>query len=359
MNEIIKEILPYIEGFLGGFSIFLLIVFFFPEKVQIWASIFWKLAKLFYKGAEKKYIAYDIQGRINEFNKKIKKNVNNYEPIGIKIQWIQKGSVTSFLQDNTLLVRIRKSENQARNFVVATMAFLSQVMLKKAKRYVSPTQKESVDLFVARKLFEEEKPELVDFFVSKFLIPRTDISAKIAGYIDKYSIIDKAGLFFPLFIQELIFLGNKVFGQKKESVIIHEVNGLIDFLKKYSERDVGDECLSSRFNGRYCHFGVMIIAKSIKVDYGDPAPYIKYLGKLIKVGIENIYIIGPFRDKTVNFIRNVCKIAKEKYNVKSFGEHRYCPYIKFKGKRRKVESVMVLLRKLSPQYYYDSESQQF
>lgn len=357
MSEIFKELILPVISFFGGTGVILLVVFLFPEKVEIWASKFWKIISFFLKRFEKKYIATDIQGHINNFNKEIKKKVKNYEPVKVKIQWIQKGNVNAFFKDNALLIRMKKSDNQTDNFVVATMTFISQVMLRKTKHYISPTQTESIDLYVAKKLFEKEKPEIVEQFIQSFLIPKTENSTKIANYFDKYSIIDRADLFFPLLMQELIFLGNKIFGQKKDSYIIADVNGLIDFLKKYSEREEGDDGLSNLFNGRYCRFGVMIIAKSFKVAYGDKSPYLKYLGKLLNAGIENIYIIGPSKEKTIKFIKEICMTAEKEYSLQRLVEREYSPSIRRRGKRIKIDSFMILLRKLDPPFHYDSEDQ--
>ena len=342
MPENVEKLLPILYSFFGGIGVVWFLIFLFPERVQIWASYGWKILRFILKGAEQKYIAYDIQGHINDFNRILNGKVKAYEPVGVKIKWIQKASVESFFNDDTLLIRMRKSDNQSRNFVVATMTFLSQIMLRKAKRYISPTQKYSIDLFVAKRLFEEEKPDVLEYFVENFLVPKSNDSKKVADYFDKYSVIDKAGLFFPVLIQELTFLGSKVFGQRKDNLIIHEVKGLIDFLKNYSEREQGAKIPSS-FNGRYCHFGVMIIARSVNVDIGDIAPFVKYLPKITNLGIENIYMIAPDNERAVKLVDNVCQWAEKEVGFQRYQSIRYSPHIRANGKRVKVNSFMVLI----------------
>jgi len=352
-------LITYLATFVGGGGLILILIFLNPEKAEIWASKFWKFVKVIWKGAEKRYIAHDVQGHINDFNKKLKDEVQNYESVGIKIKWVEKGETESnFFKDNSLIIRIRKSEDENRNFVVAAMTFISQVVLRKAKRYISKTQKESIDLYVAKKLFEKEKPEIIDSFLQDFLIKKTEGDKKVAEYFDKYSIIDKVGLFFPMLIQELNFLGDKIFGKKREDIIIVEVNGLIDFLKKYSEREVGEEKLSTTFNGRYCHFGVMIVAKSWKVMAGDIKPYLKYVQKLLSVGIENIYIIGPYRKENLDFIKSICTDAEKNFGIQCYFEKNYPAYIMKKGIRSKTYNFLILLRNKNIKFHYDSEDQQ-
>ncbi|MBU4251791.1 MAG: hypothetical protein KKC39_02845 [Candidatus Omnitrophica bacterium] len=350
-------LIKYLAAFLGGGGLVLVLIFLNPEKAEIWASKFWRLVRFIWKGAEKKYIAHDIQGHVNDFNKKLVGEIHNYESTAIKIKWIeQEETESSFLKDNALIIRLRKSEDQNKNFVLATMTFISQVVLKKAKRYISPTQKESIDLYVAKKFFDKEKPGIVDQFLEDFLIPKTEGSKKVSEYFDKYSLIDKVGLFLPVFIQELNYLGNKVFGKKREDVIVSEVNGLIDFLKDYSERELGQE-KSYMFNGRYCRFGVMIVAKSWKVLVGNINPYLKYAEKLLKVGIENIYLIGPSRRANFDFMKVICSHAEKKFNVECLFEKIYIAYIKVKGKRERRDNLLFLLRSKDLKYHYDSEDQ--
>jgi len=355
MPENVEKLVTVIFSFFGGVGVIGLLIFLFPEKVQIWSSYGWKFLKVIFKGAEKKYIACDIQGHINDYNNIINKKVRAYEPVGVQIKWIEKANVESFFKDGVLLIRMRKSDDQSKNFVAATMVFLSQVMLRKGKRYISSTQKRSIDLFVAKRLFEEEKPEVLEYFVENFLVPNTNSSKQVADYFDKYSVIDKAGLFFPILIQELTFLGSKVFGQRKDSLIISEVKGLIDFLKNYSERELGAK-IPNCFNGRYCHFGVVIIARAVNVDSGKIALFVKYLSKIINVGIENIYMIGPDEERAVKLIENVCRWVEKERGFQQYQSIKYSPHIKFNGKRVKVDNLMILVRKKNTRYHYDSES---
>ncbi len=353
-----ETVIRYVLAIFGSSGFILLIIFLNPQKAEIWASIFWKLLRTFFKKAEKKYIQHDIQGRINDYNRILGKEVKNYEPTGIKISWIEESErQTSFFKDNAIIIRLRKSENQNRNFVFASLTFISQVVLKKAKRYISPSQKESIDLYVAKKLFAKEKPEVIDQFVNDFLIPKTENNKKVSEYFDKYSLIDKVGLFWPVFIQELIFLGNKVFGKRREDIIVTEVNGLVEFLKTYSERELGDQKNKLTFNGRYCRFGIMIVAKSSKVRTGDLKPYLKYMLKLLNVGIENIYIIGSSQQNNEAFMRNICLAAEAELNVQCFYEKEYSAHIMIQGKRTKCDNLLIIVRRKDLQYHYDSEDQ--
>lgn len=248
------------------FFIILYIAFRNPEKIQKWSVLFWTIVRFFWHEAEKYIITNDIEGRINDFSKYIGKDFVNYEPIGIRIQWIKQGEDRdSLFKDNKLIIRMREHQDQDKNFVNASMVFISKYVLRKVKKYISKSQKESIDLYIAEKLYKREKPRVLDVFFEEVFSLKIDANKKIATLIEKYHIIDKVGLFFPALITELTFLGEKVYFKLRRDPIIKEVAQLIDYLENYANRELGDEKTPLVFEGIYCRCGIMIIAKRFKV----------------------------------------------------------------------------------------------
>lgn len=348
--------ISFIYGTFGTAGLVLFLVFLYPEKFEIWASIFWKHIRRFWKGAEKKFIAHDIQGRINEYSKRIKMEVHGFENVGIKLSWIEENETqASFLKDDTLILRVRKSEDENKNFVVASLLFISQVVVRKIKNYLSAIQKESIDLFVARRLFEKEKKEVLDHFIQGFLLVKSEADRRIADYLDNYNIIDKVGIFFPIFIEELSLLGGKVFGAKKDSFIIYEVNEVIDFLKKFSEREIKNRVFQPVFNGKFFHFAIALTMESKKRSKGDVFPCLRHIETLLSNGIESVYLVGPARTENINFMHNLCNAVENRCNLSIIKERKYKAYIKVGDRRMAVDSYLVLLRKKDIEYLVDSE----
>ena len=112
----------------------------------------------------------------------------------------------------------------------------------KVKRYVSPSQRQAIDLYVTTRLLEREKPGVVVYFLDEYLHKNLDDPAtKTAQYYDRLAKIDRGGLFYPIFLQELDFLGNKVFGKRQDDKIVAEVNSLVDFLEPIATRPIGQD----------------------------------------------------------------------------------------------------------------------
>lgn len=357
-TELIVNLLKYIGSTFGGGLLLLLIFFFFPEKVEKWSVLFLKLFYSVRREAGKKIVSHDIQGRVNEFAKSLKKEVPDFQPVGIHIQWITDGETQKeFLDKNRLVIRLRQHANQNRNFVNATMVYIANTLIPKAKRYLSPSQRESIDLFVGRKLFEKEKPQVVDRFFEDYFAPKVESSNKLMELVEKYEIIDKVGMFFPVFIQELSFLGEKVFFRPRNERIIVELTSFIDFLHRYAKREVGEK-IPANFEGAYCRCGIMIIAKRFKREIGNPIPFINYIKKLVGGKIENIYIIGPSSMDNKDFIDQIKADVKREFNLDEHMTKEYKAKIMFKGQRVEVKTYLVLLRCPGAQRYYDQEYQE-
>lgn len=115
------------------------------------------------------------------------------------------------------------------------MLYLARSIIPQAKSYISEKQKLSIDLFVAKKILEKEHISIMQQFIDDFLFRGTE-DVKVSELFEKYDFIDKAELFFPVLIQELTFLGQKVFAKRKDQTIYEEFTGMVDFLSSYSQR---------------------------------------------------------------------------------------------------------------------------
>ena len=355
MNISLDIISLMIKG--GPYAVLIFIILyllFFPEKAEKITVLLYRLLFIIFKLGEKQIITHDIQARVNEFSKTLSKEIANVEPVGIKVQWISDTQTPKqFFDRNKLVIRMRSHDSQDKNFINASMVFVSSVFLIKSKKYMSKSQKESIDLYVGKKLFEMEKPQIADQFFEDFFSMKTISNEKIMGLIEKYEIIDKVGLFFPILVQELTFIGEKIFYKYKTSDIIKEVSAFIVFLKNYAERKIGEERLPKNFTGVYCRCGIVIIGQKIKI--GLLKPYVNYIKKILNDKIENIYIIGPAKKENINFIDKITEEIQNKLDVYKYISKKFKSKIKINKERTEVDTYLVVLRSKEVIRYIDEE----
>lgn len=294
----------------------LIFLLFFPEKIEKWSALLWKYIsyiRVLCNYAHKKHIKHDLQGRVNDFVKRTKRKVPDLSDDKLNIQWIDVNQDRSgFIGQGKVVLRLRHDDPEDHNFVHGAYLFISTCLLYKPKRYLSKTQREAMDLFVCTKLLEEEKISVVGIFLDNYLHPKTiNTKSKVALCVDDYSIIDKGGFFFSLLLQELGYLGDKVFGQRRTDLIVKEMSNLITFLKPIATRKMGHDNGDFNFHGEYCRFGIVICGKPEKLSLSIE-PYVKYINsKLLAKNIETIYLLA--RAENYLKVNQICDTFEAKY----------------------------------------------
>jgi hypothetical protein len=302
-----SQLIPYLLGTLGGGSAVLIIVVILlllhPEKVDKWCALLWRLASAFgtlFRGAHKQYVRLDLQGRLNEFARGLEKDAPFLASTRVQIEWTdQDVTKKGFLDEGNVILRLKRNDTEQTNFVHGAYMFVSTSLLAKTKRYIAPSQRQSLDLYVTTDLLEKEKPSVLGLFLDAYLHPATaKADSKVSKYVDSFTKIDEAGLFQSVMLQELNYLGDKVFGRRQDDRIISEVDDLIEFLEILAGRKIGEES-DLDFARDYCRFAIMIVGKPAKVSAGHAA-YVEFVRRrLIPRRIETLYVLGLWENKEV------------------------------------------------------------
>ena len=295
---------------------------------------------------------------MNSFVRRLNRDATHVDAKGVVIQWVPKDEEQhAFFHSNRLVIRLREHKDQDKNFVNASMVFVSKSLLPRTKKYMSKTQSQALDLFTARKLFETEKPRVVDQFFDDYFSQVLG-DRKMMDLLEKFEAIDKVGVYFFMLIQELSFLGEKVFYRPKGGNILQEVASFIDFLETYANRQVGDETVPLTFQGAYCRTAIVIVARRTKREKGDIRPYVAWLGTLLSRKLEQIYVFGSSGTENMRFIHEIVQQATLEHGLSEHSRTEFDSRIKIAPNRREeIASIVVLLRSSDTKKYYDAEYQ--
>lgn len=287
------------------------IIFFFvryPSKFERLVAWIHSLLRKFIKQSEYTYVKYNVQSKLNTYIDIARKKAPQIETSKAKIVWIDENQTKeNFIKNGQLIIRMQRSDNQNRNVVNASMAFISSGYLKKAKSYIAKYQRESIDLFVCYDMLKNEKREILDQFTQDYL-KEAMTNQKIGEFFEKFMDIDKAGIFYPIFIQELTFFGEKVFTrQRNQNQVFEQVRSLVMFLYNYANRKQNEDTITD-FDGLYSKFAIRIVGKSFKINTEGERVYKNNLKKIDK-SIETLYLLGNQSNKEfINKIGEECKV---------------------------------------------------
>ena len=304
--NIIIPIGSFIIG--GGVAAYLLT---HPEIVEKWFSIFYKIAKTIYVGADKQYVKFNIQANINSYIALLNKKVPNLNAQRIKFEWVEENiTPESFLKSGDLVMRMHKSQNQNRNIVNATYTYVSHEIVKKVKTYLAPYQRDAIDLFVTFKALSKAGHDVMDTFVQDYLRAGLEKEA-IDKLYAKFQKIDLSGLFYPVFITEMTFLGEKIFGKGVErKKVFKEVDDLVSFLLSLSVRHTSEYSFLEHY-GNYSKFAIRIVGKQNKIENQGRGIYVRNIIPLLKT-IDTLYLIGKKDNKV--FIDNIVADLQQSNN---------------------------------------------
>lgn len=356
--EVLKVLFPYGIGAVGtGTALaiaFAVLLVFFPEKIEKWQSLLWGWIEnlgLLYKRASKQKIQHSIQSRVTTFAKRLGHSLPEFDPPDVRIEWVDETvDRKAFLDGGRAIIRLRRNDPNNENVATACMVYVSNILLRKTGRYLSPTQKDSVELYVGYKMLQGLGEEAMDAFIDRWLYPGIEESnQKVSEYFDRYRTIDNAEFFVPVFLQELIYLGEKVFGRSRDDALIHEVDGALEFLEIYESRRIGEKVARPYFNGSGCRFGIMIVGVQPNIEDERHDVYLRHIREtLFPADVDTIYMIGPKQNH--KFMKEIAREISEDFIV-PFSRDYKASLLNSEGDRIPVSNHLLVVRRKTRERY--------
>lgn len=356
MNELLAEALKYLTPAAGIVVIFVVLIALNPEKLEVWASIVNKMLSGFggaFKSAHRRYVKHDLQGRINSFTKQVSKSAPYFENTQVVIEFVDvQQDKKAFLTEGKTIIRLRRDDPDDLNFVHGSYWAVATCLLPKVKRYISPSQRQALDLYVTQSIIKRQKVHVIEHFLEQYLHPGFNgkmegSQEKVQRLFEQFSKIDKYGVFYPLFLQELYFLSQKVYGGPKKEQIISEASRLVDFLERVSGRLIGQE-MELEFRGEYCRFAIVIVGKSFKVESDEHQVYINYIQKIKSThNLETIYVLG--KQENQRFIDEVCGQLSSEFEI--YKKHKYEGELSTQNGKVRQKGYLVVVRCLGVELY--------
>lgn len=274
-----------------------LIVFSYPDKVKEWLGLgIQALEKTFsyFERYRKRAKKLEIEGAINHNLRRIARDNPGFQVNTVSLEYID-SSVTrqAFIENNKVIVRVKHDDPECENIAHCVYWFVSTSLLPVAKSYLAKKARTAIDIFVSAIVLQSHRPSTRDAFGRLYAHRLAgDPESKVQGLIEDFRLIHDGNYFFPILLQELFHLQEKLFvGSRRDQVAI-EFNQIIDLLKVHSARIVGQDT-RSQFVGELCKVAIVIVGKALTIDKQGSEPYVRYIQReLLPKRIETIYLVG-------------------------------------------------------------------
>lgn len=278
-----------------------------PEKFEKWLSMLAWLVSRVYKNAEYVAIKAQIQGEVNHFIGELERKSATKFP-KIRLEWTARGEEEIVWEEGKAIMVMRDKQHKQKNIVHAVYFFTSEALLRRSKRHLSKSQKVSLNLFATLAILRAESKAAVEQFMDGYLTPTAEKNEAIRAFIEQYLTIDRLGVFFPILIQELTYLGNKVFLSKPTQGVIDEVKELVIFLENFANREVGNMRIPDSFLGKYTRCSIKIVSSKEQRERGNISIHRDRINDAVRRNLENIYVIGGAEAANKKFMENVLHV---------------------------------------------------
>ena len=296
---------------LPGLCIF--IILYLLEHHEIYDGIKALIIKPFIKGGKKfqqHYLASDIQSKLNKFSRHIIKDMDENDKFRAKIKWVENSTLDSFIEQDKIVIKMDCSDNANRNLTIATLAYVSVVVVKSVKPFMEETLKTATNMIITKKIMDDyaDKHER-DYFNNVYLYPALENDSELKNDCQKLSELDQKGYFTRLYLRELRYLGELLKETIPTQEVKEEIRKFLEYIHNVATvpmlHEGGERLEDSQFyfNGRYLKIRVLLLAVPFKIEQGNTKPYIKRIKEGIKHGSEIFYLLAT--ENSFEFLKQV------------------------------------------------------
>ena len=279
-----------------GLTGFLLVVLFLiiqdPDRAVKLKAIFLKPLFDFFRWGSKQYIASEVAYSATHFlNTHVSRLVPSIPKTKIRIKWVTSPLDPVLSQDGSLILRLTETNDQTRNILAAVRVALPRVVCPTLRLNVESYATCAIDLALLRTLVERLGKHAQPVFQRYFYGPETEQDPRVAHLFQQLVLLDNAGVFVTVFLEELNLLGESIFssgdGEDKTEAIVAFAVYLLNLAKREIGQKIDLEYISKDFK-----VGIILLAISWKAQTEGLPPYIRRIGKLIRLGCDSLYVIS-------------------------------------------------------------------
>jgi hypothetical protein len=337
------SILPW--GLAGTLFIVLMYILTHPEKIDAWESLIARGLSFAGDRYKRTAVSADIQSNINNFAAVMNAESGGAVPYGLRIEWTKETSKEAFIQDGQVIVRMNRYNEQPKNMVYASIAYISKGFLPHGRHYLDPKIAKAADRIVTRKLLTNRKlDDALQFYVSEVLEPELLLDTVLKGHCAALEKLEAEGLLSPIFAREIEYLGLSKYPAVATSSLIGETTDFVDFMQKVVERERGEELPGgTRFFRASMKVAIALIAKSETLAQKGIGPHLLWITSCWADGIDTVYVAARGSGRIVT-ARRIIEALEGTGNIKKLAETVTTTH---DPTGRAVECLIVALRRKS------------
>ncbi len=264
-----------------------LYVLFWPDNVQKSAGWAWSGLTWLWSGADRKAVAYKVQGDVNAARARLLRNAPDDVMEGkLKVKWRNAEGAEAVLREGEVVVFMRRADHHEENVANAMMAYLPKAVVPRARRYLPDDTMRAADLTLAKSVLTSAvgSPGALDAFMRDHLEPACEADEAMQQQVRDMDEIDLHGWLVRIMLPEFRRLGDAVFPGEPDERCVKDAEAFCRWLHTLAAREPGDETIPLAFDGQYLRVAIVLVANRFKLAEKGTDPYRKMAKRLIYSG---------------------------------------------------------------------------
>ncbi len=283
----------------------------YPANVKLVLAQVWSVLSYFFGVfAERYYVVNHIEGKVGKGIENVLSKIDGLDANQVKIVLVRTTTREAFIRDHTLVLYLQKRENHGENLANVAV-FYSQHLYSRIDPSLNRLQQEAIRLYTAKNILMNGGKEGLKELEEKFYRPLIAKHPNIQTLFNKLEQMDEGGVFFTVFIQEMVFLGAKASFRPHIRGLSQEVEKFIGFLLQFISRE-RRSISNMDFRDNNIKVSFILVAARDKRNTEEISSYV-YRTEHLPSGVESIYFMGW--GENIDFVRKVVAAVKmsEKY----------------------------------------------
>jgi hypothetical protein len=269
-----------------------------PDQTEKLAGWVWRGLAYVVRIADRKAVAFSVQGDVNSACAALMKDV----PEGLlggklKLEWASAEQARARIRDGEVVVFMRRSRDREENITNALMTYLPRAIIPRARPYIDRETMRAVDLTIARSILAlSHMPSgTLDVFFEHHLNPAL---AELRNKLNEIDAIDLHGWLTRVMLSEYRRLGDKLYPSPCDDACLHDAREFCTWLAKLARREAYDHTTPLKYKGRYLNAGIVLVAMKGRIDLEGLVPYRKRAKRLIyREKCDVVYLMA--RDENI------------------------------------------------------------
>jgi hypothetical protein len=297
-----------------------------PEKAEKVAGWLWRPLAGLSRMADKKAIAYSVQGDINTARARLMKNAPQEAVLDrkLKVKWAKPEEAQAHIRGGDVIVFMKKAPQREENIANAVVAYLPRAVLPRARRYVDRETMRAVDLTLARSILQVSNMPTgaLDVFFERHLDPALAEESELHDRLEEIDAIDVHGWLTRVLLNEYRVMGERLYPSQPDDVCVRDARSFCNWLGKLATRKPYDFTTPLKYQGRYLSAGIVFVALKGRLETEGLDPYRKQAKRLIyQEKCDVVYLMA--RDANISAVKDLADILGADALVETVGVYEY------------------------------------